>query len=322
MVDLSIHGVRFLSRGTTTFAEIALYYVRHFATHLEFFLPFTFLLASLKLLLDLNAHGELVALQMAGLSKKKLLRPLFLFAAFLSLAAFANNQWIAPDAQDATDVFREAHSKKKKKKDPLYHIALNDDSELIYQNFDEEKQEFFDLFWIQTPDDVWHMKSLKLEHKMNPQGHFVDHLVRNKEGQFEKRESFLSCPFPNLRWSKETSLERFIPFENRSISSLLQQARADSADRQSIFSHLHYKMALPLLPFFILLSISPFTMRFRRSFPTFLLVALSIFAFVGLMMILQGMLILGENRVLPAYLAIWGPMAALFALLLPPFIRL
>lgn len=323
IVDLSVHGVRFLSRAATTFADLALYYLRSFARHLELFLPLTLLLASLKVLVDLNAHHELVALQMAGLSRKTLLRPFFAFAALLTFACYANSQWLAPDAQEAADAFRIQHSRKKKKvkREHVYNIALDDDSELVYQSFDEEKKELFDVFWIKSEGDIWHMKYLGIGRK-HPQGRYVDHFQRNGKGQFEKTESFSEKSFPRLPWDDDATLERFIPFENRSLSTLLSQASALTADRPSIFCYLHYKIAVPLLPFFILIAISPIAMRFTRTRSTFLIVAVSLFTFVGLMIVLDGMLILGENQVIPGYLAIWGPIALLFAFSFPRFAKM
>ena len=322
IVDLSVHGVRFLSQAATYLSDVALYYVLNFAKHLELFLPLPLLLSSLKVLIDLNTHHELVALQMAGLSRKTLLRPFFAFAAMLTFVCYANSQWLAPEAQDAADAFRSQHLRKKKvKREHVYNVALDDDSELIYQSFDEKKKELFDVFWVKGENDLWHMKYLRIDLK-HPQGRFADHLQRNEKGQFEKIESFSEKSFPDLPWNEDATLERFVPFENRSLSTLLVQARALTADRQSIFSHLHYKIAVPLLPFFIIIAISPIAMRPGRTHPTFLIVALSLFIFIGLMIILDGMLILGENQVLPGYIAIWGPIALLFASSFPRFAKM
>lgn len=323
IVDLSVNGVRFFSKGIASFTQTALYYLHQFAMHLELFFPLSFLLASMKVLFDLNSHNELVALHMAGLSKKKLLTPFFLFAGILTLVSYINTQWFAPDAQDAAYAFRDAHPKGKKKmqREHVYTISLDDDSELIYQSFDPIKKELFDVFWVRSPDDIWHVKYLKIDPKP-PLGRYVDHLTRNAEKQFQKTESFDTKSFPKLPWDKDAILQRFVPFENRSLSNLLQQACADCSDRQSVFSHLHYKIALPLLPFLILLAIGPQTMRFARSRPTLLIATCNIFGFISLMTILDGMLILGENQVLPAYIVIWGPMMITFLSIIRPFAKL
>ncbi len=305
IVDLSMHGIRFLSQSD--FAEVALYYLHMFATLLETFLSLAFLLAVMRVLFDLNIHREIVALQMAGLSKKKLLTPFFFSAGFLSILFYINSQWIAPDAQDITDEFKDLHKRKRKKNTEqtrVYSVSLEDESELVYLSFEKGKKELFDVFWIRTPNDIWHMKTLKVD---SLKGSYVDHLTRNSAKQFEKTESYLTRDFPELPWDKDVVLHRFVPFENRPISTLLFQAYTDPADRGSVFSHLYYKLLMPLTPLLILLTMGPISMRYSRNLPFFLIAVCSLFGFVAFKVILDGMLILGENRVLPAALAIFTP---------------
>ncbi|HSX10239.1 MAG TPA: LptF/LptG family permease [Chlamydiales bacterium] len=322
VVDLSVHGVRFLSSGHTTFAEVSLYYFRTLAVLLDLFLTLTFLLATMRVLFDLNGHREIVALQMAGLSKKKLLVPFFVFAAFLSSLCYINSQWFSPDAQDVADAFMIAHRPQKKSKADkihVYSISLEDDSELVYQSFDKAKKELFDVYWIRNPNDIWHMKNLRVDPL---QGQFVNHLTRNSKKQLEKSESFTLRDFPELPWNEEATLQKFVPFENRPIATLCSQAIIDSAERRSILTHLSYKLLVPLMPFLVLFAIGPISTQFSRNRPVFLIAAFSLFGFISLKVILDGMLILGENQVLPAIVAIWGPIALVLAFSLPSFIKM
>lgn len=317
IVDLSIHGVRFFSHGTILWAELFMYYVHNFAEHLGFFFPLTLLLSSLKVLLDLNTHHELVALQIAGLSQKKLLSPFIAFATLISLTSYANQEWFSPNAQESADTFRLQHTKRKKKeqKPHLFNAALQDKSELVYQAI--HKNELFDVFWIKTSKDIWHIKYLKMD--PIPEGRFVDHFQRDTQGKLEKTESFAHHVFPGLILDANVNLQSFIPFENRSISTLFQQSFRQNSERRGVLCHLHYKLASPLLSFIILLAIAPIAMRFNRSIPSFLIVASSLFAFIGFMTILEGMLILGENQVISSALAIWSPIVAVFLLALTQF---
>lgn len=326
VVDMSVNGVRFFSHAGTGWLDISLYYARNFAMHLDLFLPLSMLLSTFKVLFSSNLHCELVAFQVGGLSKKKLLRPFFLFASFLALISYSNSQWLAPDAQDAADAFRNAHHKNKKKlkRDHVYNVALSDDSELIYQSFNDEKKELFDVFWVKSGKDLWHMKYLNVDpgdpHYL--EGRYVDHFERSLKGQLEKMESFITLDFPSIPWDGKTPLERFVPFENRSLSTLVIQAMAATADRQTVLAHLHYKIALPLISLFVILCISPIAMYFSRTRPAFLLVALALFSFIGMMTILDGMLILAENQVIPGYLAIWTPLVVFGSFFIRPFAKL
>jgi lipopolysaccharide export LptBFGC system permease protein LptF len=318
IVDFSVNGAGFFKRGSFTLVEITLYYLQHFSKHIELFLPLTFLLATLKVLLDLNLSRELVALQMAGLSQKKLLLPFFAFAAFLSGVCYFNSQFFSPHAQEEIAHFQEAHSDPKKKpKEKISVAPLKGGTEVVYQKREGENS-LFDVFWVQTPDEIWHMRTLT----MHPQqGHFVEHLVRNSSGQFEKKESYAVRDFPEIEWDTETDLQKYTPLENRPISLLLHQAKQQTAERKSVLAHLHYKLALPLLPFLILFAITPFTMSYRRNKPIFLFVASSLFCFVALCTLLDALLILAENQALPAHLAIWTPLLSISLLTFRPFFK-
>jgi len=321
IVDLSVHGVRFFSDGKSTLFAVAIHYLHTLSILLELFLTLAFLLSTMRVLFDLNIHRELVALQMAGLSKKQLLSPFFLFALFLSIIGYLNTQWLVPQAQDTAEDFRVAHKNKKKKEERihLYSLSLEDDSELVYQSFDPSKRELFDVFWVRTPDDIWHIKSLQID---SLSGKFANHLTRNSENTLEKSESFETRNFSELPWNQEAILHKFVPFESRPLSTLLFQACVDSSERQSIFSHLHYKIAGPLIPFLVLFAIGPLTLRFSRHQPLFLIASFSLFGFIALKVILDGMLILGENQVLPSSIVIWGPIAAVLLFCIPNFVRM
>ena len=60
-----VFGTQFLPSYETFF-----YYCYQFSNYLHLFFPFSLILASIQVLLDLNAHHELTALQMGGVSKK------------------------------------------------------------------------------------------------------------------------------------------------------------------------------------------------------------------------------------------------------------
>lgn len=320
LIDLSVNSVRFFSLGNADAAEISLYYARKFAKHLGLFFPLGFLLSSLKVLFDLNLHKELVALQMAGLSKKKLLSPFFFFAFLLSACSYANEQWIAPQAQDAADAFRAAHAKRKKQNfERLFTPFLEDGTELVYRRFDSKEKRLSDVYWIRSNEDVWHMKYLEID---PPRALFADHFQRRGPLRLDKTESFEEKPLPDLRWEEEENLYKFVPLENRPLSELFQKAPSASVSRPGLLSQLHYKLALPLIPFLVLFGISPFALRFSRNLSAFLAAACGLFSLVALMTLLDGMLILAEGQILPPLLAIWGPLLLLFLALFRPFLKL
>jgi lipopolysaccharide export LptBFGC system permease protein LptF len=309
IVDLSIHGVRFFSKNAAPWQTLCLYYGCDFLTQLHFFLPLTFLLSLLKILLDLNTHHELVALQMAGLSRRRILLPFFWVGCLLVGISYANYEWISPLSQTVTHQFETTYtSKTKKEKRPnLYNTKLPDGSELVYREFSLATETLHDVFWIESQTTFWHFKNLQIG--APPQGTFVDHFVRNSEGKVEKAESFLHKEFPKLTFNLTDSLQHYLPVEQRRLSALWDPSlwlRSGPAASQ-----MHYKLAIPWLPLWILFAIGPLTFTFRRNKQAFLIVALCLFSFVSLMTFLEAMMILGENQVIPAILAIWGPFVML-----------
>jgi lipopolysaccharide export system permease protein len=306
LIDLSIHGVRFLTRGSETSGlDLFFYYLRHFAVHLDLFLPLGFLLSLYKVLFQLGGHLELVALQMAGISRKRLLFPFFLFACLLSLFGLVNHEYFAGAAMAATEEFKAMHSKSKKKKqlDRIQTLLLDDESELVYQRWDADKKELFDVFWIRSDKDLWHMKTLSFAN-LPPTGYFADHFIRENK-LLQKQESFEEIHFKNLPLSRDIAPKPFVPFENRPISTLFVEASLSSSEAASTQAHLHHKLSMPTLPLLILLAASPFALMFSRQRPTFLIISLSLFGFIACLTLFDSFLILGENKVIPPALAMW-----------------
>ncbi len=312
LIDLSIHGVKFFSRGDAL--TLLKYYVYQFAVHLELFVPLTFLLTTLKVLFDLGGHLELVALQSGTLSTKRLLLPFFAVAVALTSLCYANSEWFAPNA-----IFTTRTMKPKKTHTSLHMLALEDRSELVYQRFDPAKKELFDVFWVRSSNDIWHMKTLSLA-SWPPTGFGADHLVRTK--LVEKTESFEERTFAEIPLKTEAPFAPFIPPENRPLSTLWKQRGTKQAKSASIASHMHAKLAMPLLPVLTLVAIAPFGVRFSRKRFPLIMTALSLFAFVTWTTLFESFLILGENQVLPAVVALWTPVWFILVLALPRFLKL
>lgn len=313
LIDLSIHGLKFVSNSDANLLEIFKYYGNNFANHLDFFFPLTLLLASLKVLLDLSRHHELLALQASGLSQKKILSPFFLFAAMLSMISYANHEWIAPKSGGAADTFKEKSQKKKKKEPRIFSAALEDGSELIYQKYDRKKLELFDVYWIKSPKDIWHIKTFSLQNE-HPTGLFVDHFEKDQSGKIRKTNSFDKHTFLDCNVQKEINLQKFIPYDNRSLSALFKQSMQNTSEKKFASIYLHHKLATPLLSFAVLCLIFPFALQYSRTKKVILLISASLFGLVSFITILDGMLILGENQVVSGFFAIWTPMSLLFLL--------
>lgn len=322
IIDLSIHSVRFFADGRANLLLIILYYIHSFSMHLDIFFALAFLLSAMKVLFDLNHHLELIALQMAGLSKQRLTRPLFILGAALTIFSYANAEWLAPNALESIESFRKVHAKRKKQtqREHVHAVTLDDGTEIVYQRFDAHEKILFDAFWIKSVDELWHMKIVELD-RTPLVGRFVDHFIRNPKGQLSISESFENRPLPDLPLEAAQALQKFVPFENRPLWTLLSQSFSQCADIEMIRAHLHYKLSLPLLPILISLALSPILLRFSRQLPTFLIAACALFALISIFIILDGMLILAENRVIDPAIAIWSPWAICMLISLRRFLK-
>ena len=322
VIDLSIHSVRFFADGKANAIAVILYYINCFSMHLDLFFALSFLLSTLKVLFDLTHHSELIALQMAGLSNRRLTGPLFILAATLSLLSFANAQWLSPYASDSIDSFRQEYAKRKKQaaREHVHAVTFDDGSEIVYQRFDPRRKILFDAYWIRNPNELWHIKILELN-QTPLLGRFVDQLTRNESGQITINHSYESRPFPDLPLEASKALQKFIPFENRPLLTLFFQSFSKSADREMIRANLHYKLSLPLLPILIAVALPPILLRFSREKATFLIAACSLFSLIALLTILDGMLILAENRVIAPSIALWTPWLIAFGSSIRQFLR-
>jgi lipopolysaccharide export system permease protein len=320
LIDLSIHSVRFFSDGQARLIAILLYYIHSFSMYFDLFCTLAFLLSMLKVLFDFTHHFEWVALQMAGLSRRRLSRPFLVIACLFSFLSYANMQYLAPRAQDSIDSFRNQHAKRKKhaQREYVHALTLDDGTQIVYQRFNVHTKTLFDVYWIKSVDEFWHLKEIDLN-QTPPVAHCVDRFERNDEGKIIMAESSQSYSSLDLPMNAQEALQKFIPFENRSISALFLQARSPSSDIDMIQAHLHYKLTLPMIPVLFALALPPAMLRFSRHMPFFLIAACSLFALISVITIWDGMLILAENRVVHPILASWGPLLVCFAVLVRRF---
>jgi lipopolysaccharide export LptBFGC system permease protein LptF len=108
------------------------------------------------------------------------------------------------------------------------------------------------------------------------------------------------------------------PFEGRALSTLIRESfnpTAKQTCKQSCAqTHLHRKLALPLLPLLALVAIAPFAMTFSRHKKALSLVGFSVFGFALFMTLYDSLIILGEHRMISPIAAMWLPILAAFVL--------
>jgi len=307
VIDFSIHGAKIFSHSKTSFSIIVQYYKNLLLIQLNLLLSLTFMLATIKILSDMNIHNEITAFRMATISAKEISRPFFLIALIFVAISYLNFQFFYPDALNYKDNFKDNFLKKttyKKKMQPNV-LHLKDNTKIVYQKYNIKKKELFDVYIIKSSSDIWHAKYLYLD-SLNTYGKYVDHLVQ-RENSFEKEKSYLTYNFKNIEFDNKNV--SFVPPENRSISTLYKQsyANSNSKEKNELTANLHYKLAIPLASILIVLSLFPYLIHFSKNISIFFISSFAIFGFVIFYTAMDAALILAENSTIPPYLIIWFP---------------
>ncbi len=328
LVDFSTHAQDFITKGSLNFSKLSFYYSYQLVKRLELLLPLALLISVIRVLTTLNANKELVALQVAGISLKKIFRPFFLLAIFCSFLGYCNEELFIPKSATYFTDLKYSHTKnplKKIKNKKFTILPLDDSSKLIYQSYDAEKDAFFDVYWIASFQDIWRMKYLKADPN-HPIGQYVDHITRNKEGSLEKVESFEEKLIPSLKWTMQHLNKKQASIKHQKISHLASRVWNDKNNslhsKGELETHFFYKLIMPLLSFLVLIGVLPFCIKYSRSPPLFMIYGPAIFCFVVFFTLMNAMTIIGENNVLPPYLAICSPLALFLGLTYKRFYKL
>jgi lipopolysaccharide export system permease protein len=318
ILDYSLHMQDFLVDKHIHFSHLLIYYSYQFIKRADLLIPLALLIATLKVLFSLNARRELVALLASGISSRRILRPFFLLATLCTLFQCASMEFLLPSSLNFLDLFRQSHFKHNfhgNRKEPIHVIYLKDLSKIVYQSEDQEKQLYFDVFWIRSADDIWRMKYLSTNPE-EPVGYFVDHIVGSPDGSFEKCASFEKYAFPSFRVQPDLTGKGYVPIENRRPSELLRMIthkRATTAfEYPQALTHFLHKCVLPFLPFLVVIAAAPFCFCYSRSLPIFFTYAIALFGFVAFAAYINSAIVLGETQVLSAYNAILLPFALCF----------
>ena len=313
LVDYSLHVQDFIVNKKIQISHIATYYFFQFVKRSDLLIPLALLVSTLKVLFAMNQRGELIALQSSGVPTKKILRPFFYVGLLCALFNLFSSEFLLPSSLNYLDKFRENHFKHNRRgnrKDPVHILPLKDKSKILYQTEDKDKKLYVDVFWVQSADEIWRMQTLSND-PSNPVGHFVDHLKRNSDGNFEKVESFAEYRFGKFRWQPDLIGKGYIPLENRKISELfrmlLQRTKTTAYEYPQVLTHFLFKLTIPLLSILVITACAPFCIRHGRNLPIFYTYAIALFGFIAFFAFMDAAVILGENLVLSPYLAILLP---------------
>lgn len=318
MIDYSTHMQDFFVDTKIQCFHIIQYYGLMFIKRADLLVPLALLISTIKLLSSLNRYGELLALQASGVSLKRISRPLIYLASLCILFNYLSFEFFLPTSLNFLDRFRENHFKHARhgqRTEPVYPLYLEDGSKIIYQKKMPRVDApplLFDVFWICSSNELWRIKYLDLERAI---GTYVDHLQRNKEGNFEKTESLEIHTFPPFAWQPNLAGKGYIPTENKSISELYRlyfRERTSAIEKPQILTYLIFKCIMPLLPLFLIIIIFPYCVRYRRTATSFPIYALALFGFIAFGALMDACVILGESQTAPPFFILFTPFIFLF----------
>ena len=329
LVDYSMHMQEIMKNKRISIGDLAIYYGMLFSKRCDLLLPLSLLIASVKVLTSLNHRNELLALQTSGIAIHRLTRPFFFVGLICVGLSYSNFEILAPKSLNYIDHFEKKYLKKKSarkvKKQAVHVLPLEDGTRLLYQKYDAENKEFFDLFWILSIDEIYHTKTLKVTDS-GLIGNFVDHLIRSEEGEIKKIASYPTYFFKDLNLNFDLQDHLSIPMENRSISDLititLNKTSLLYENRATVHTHLYFKLFMPWLPVLVLISVVPFCIPSVRFLPTFLIFSVTIFGYITFFTVMDGCVILGETQVIPPFWAIFTLPITFFAIFGVRFIKM
>lgn len=328
LIDYAHNSSHFRQHGQIAVKDLMLFYAFEFVDKMDVLLPFALLIATIKTLCTLNANNELVALMTSGIRLKILMRPFLIIALCLTSLTYLSTEVFLPKALKQLRRIDETRAKEKQKKNHypmIQHLTLEDESMVIFQNYDPSKELFFDAYWIRSPNDIYRIKYL-LPHNSIPTGQYVEHLQRDQSGNFLIQEFHSEKQFPDMHFNKELLIETVIPPDELSLSELSKKTsakKAISSEKESrILSIYYYKLAMPWLCLFAVIGPAPYCVRFTRNLPVFFIYAGSIFGLVAFYLIMDSALILGERQVLAPFWAIWIPFTLFFSIFGLRFLKL
>jgi len=307
--------------------EIVAFYFFEFASKAEVLVPFALLISTIKTVCRLNQANELVALMASGIRLQTLLRPFILTGFLFTLAMYANNEIVLPLSMTKLKHLEDIQKLSNKKKHHIagiQHLTLEDHSTLLYQHFDQIEGRFYDVYWLNSINDIYRIKYL-YPSQSAPKGLWVDHFVRDSTGNLILKETFKEQLLPFIRFNPQILKENITQPDEQSLSDLwgsLPSHRITSEKEARLVSSFYYKIIVPWLCFMAVIGPIPFCVKFTRTLPVFFIYALSIFGLVAMYLIFDAALILGERHVLSPVIALGTPFVIFFSLFSIRYVRL
>lgn len=329
LLDFATHSSYFPHTMQDRFLNIVYFYLCEFSNRIEALIPFALIITTIKVLSDLNMHNEIVAMLASGISLKRLLRPFFMLCLFFIGILYLNSEFFLPLSQTKIKFFTEERRRLKKSNfDHPYahHLILNDNSLLLYQNFDVQKQYFYDAFWVKSINDIYRIKYL-YPNETPPRAIEIEHLTRNYNNQLTISEFKDSQEMNEMIFNKKRLLETTLLLEEFKLSQLWKNISwnlsnffpnwepimGSMSEKQTKLLTLFYiKIAMPWLCFIAIILPIPFCLKFSRNFQVFIIYSIFTFGLVAFYLIIESLEIMSKRQVIHPSWIIFFPAGLVF----------
>jgi len=318
-IDLITH-IKELLDPTTRWRTWIIYYACMLSYRLDILLPFAVATATSLLLPRLIRNNELTPLFNAGLALKTISRPFFVVAACCSILLLTNTQYIFPHALQRFHAISASSFGRKKISshlDKMGVILCKDGSRLFFGCHFSKKRQLKDVFWVRTPDCIFHIEQLNYFADRPVESYGIDVIERTPNNDMKKTASYPYCEIPDLMLTpkeiktaasdpKELSISQLAFLVPRFGNSLSERA---SEARTLLFQ----KLLSPLLALLAFLFPAPLCLRFERRFPHASLVFFSLALLFCFMIAAQAFVVLTRAPLsFPASILLVPWLAALF----------
>jgi lipopolysaccharide export LptBFGC system permease protein LptF len=336
IIDFSFHSTRLFTYSKVRISNIILYYLYHFILNINLFLPLALIFTTIKVLHQMNASNELTTLRVCGISKNRIFRPFFFLAFLICIFSYVNQEIFYTKAISYISSFKKKHLRKQKKgkeiDDKIKVVNLHSGKKLIYNKYNNLENLYLDVFYIISSNEIWHIKKLKIL-KDSTTGYFCDLFEKDISNKFYLKNYYKEFNFTNLDLTTQDSSSQnllsqdalnldpsFCSIKDLYIANKNTQNLPET-DLRKISTLLNYKVAMPLISFIIVLGLFPICtkkdlLKKNRIFFVFLF---SIISFIFFYILMESLIIIGENGVFNPKALIWTPPILLLLLFIKYF---
>ena len=306
------HGIQFQLK------EILLYYFYKLSLELKVLLPFSALIASIKVFSELEHHGELTALLTSGVKAKRLIRPFLIIGLLLSLFSLINEQQIVPEANlylTKMVAIKKREGKKKKNQVRIGSIPLEkSDERLVYSFFEPTHSRFYDAVWIRSFDEIYRMKYL-YPFENPPRAQDVEIIKRNDQDEMIIADNYTELQLP-IQFEPELLSKTLIQPEELSISELYKKLPdsyfCESEKECQILTVLLLKTLLPWFSLACIIAPLPTLFFYKRNKQIYVIYAIFCFLFFFFYLLVEASSVLAKKQVLSPLIAMGIPFGVLF----------